>query len=500
MTTTSLVELTLSSNPLLRPHGGVIDYGHIIDGREVADGPCFETEDPATGLPWATVALGDTGTVDHAVASARNTYDRVWSGISGIERGRILQAASRRLIELEDEIAHIEAIDCGKPLRQTLGDVRIAARYLEIFGNAAGTLRGQQIPLPGQMVDFTVREPFGVSGQINSWNFPINMACRSIGAALAAGNTVVAKTAEMTPISTTILGRILLDVGLPAGALNIVHGSGKDVGAALSGHPDVDLITFTGSVATGRRVATRAAEQLTPCILELGGKSPVVVFADADLDQLARELVAGFTDANGQSCDLPSLLVVESSVEQTVLERLAKGVAALTIGPGVKDPDVSALISQKQRTQVASYVDQAKKQGARLVGSGEPAVGPELKSGWYYPPTILAGVRPDMTIAREEVFGPVLAVMTFSEESEAIALANASDFGLSSYVWTKDVGRALRVSGAIRAGQCYVNCFSSSDNAALPFGGFKKSGYGREKGLEALQSYTQTKNICISTA
>lgn len=491
-----------NTDPITGPVLQTVAYGLIIDGREVESSSRekFDAEDPATGRAFATVALGREDDVNRAVAAARKAFTGEWSRTSATERGRLLQRAAARLLEIEEPLARLEAMDCGKPLDQARADVRTAARYLELFGNSASALHGSQIPVGPEVLDFTVREPFGISAQINSWNFPINMAARSMGAALAAGNTVVIKTPELAATSTTVLGRVLHEVGLPGGVVNIVHGYGADVGAALSSHPDVDLITFTGSVPTGRSVAANAARNLIPCVLELGGKSPVVIFDDADIERAARHLAIGFTEANGQSCDLPSLVLVQESRKDDFLRELAGHVDRLSIGPGLENPDVSALISRQQRDRVAKFVDNARLAGATVVRGGSVPSGPDIEDGWFYEPTILSDVQPHMAVAREEIFGPVVSVMTFEDETEAITLANASEYGLSSYIWTRDTGRALRMSLAIRAGQVYVNCFSSGDSPMLPFGGFKKSGYGREKGVEALKTYTQTKNICLSLA
>lgn len=490
------------TDPITGPVLQSVDYGLIINGEEVDASyrERFDADDPATGRAFATVALGREVDVNRAVAAARKAFTGEWSRISATERGRLLQRAAARLLQIEEPLARLEARDCGKPLDQARADVRTAARYLELFGNSASALHGSQIPVAPDVLDFTIREPFGISAQINSWNFPINMAARSLGAALAAGNTVVIKTPELAATSTTVLGRVLHDVGLPGGVVNIVHGYGADVGAALSSHPDVDLITFTGSVPTGRSVAANAARNLIPCVLELGGKSPVVIFDDADIERAARQLATGFTEANGQSCDLPSLVLVQESRKDEFIRELADHVDRLRIGPGLENPDVSALISRQQRDRVAAFVDHARLAGATVVRGGCVPSGPEIEDGWFYEPTILSDVQPHMAVAREEIFGPVVSVMTFEDEAEAVTMANASAYGLSSYVWTRDTGRALRMSLAIRAGQVYVNCYSSGDSPMLPFGGFKKSGYGREKGVEALKTYTQTKNICLSLA
>jgi acyl-CoA reductase-like NAD-dependent aldehyde dehydrogenase len=326
----------------------------------------------------------------------------------------------------------------------------------------------------------------------------MNMAARSLAAALAAGNTAVLKSPALAPCTTAVLGQLIQEAGIPPGVVNIVHGTGAEAGAALSEHPDIDMLTFTGSVSTGRRVAAAAAATVTPCVLELGGKSPTIVFDDAPIAEVASRLATGIVEANGQSCDLPSVALVQDSVYEEFLEAIATEIGKLTVGPAVDDPDVGPLISADQRDLVESYIAAGMREGARLVcGGGRPA---RPTTGWYLEPTVLADVTPQMTVAKEEIFGPVLAVQRFTSESDALALANGTGYGLAAFVWSQDIDRALRAQRTLRAGQVFVNCFSSGDSVLMPFGGFKDSGYGREKGFEALRTYTRTKTVCIGIA
>jgi acyl-CoA reductase-like NAD-dependent aldehyde dehydrogenase len=401
------------------------------------------------------------------------------------------------VLESAEALAVWETRDCGKRLTLARQDVQNAARYFEFFGNLAADLGGRQVPVGPDVLNLTVREPYGVSAQINAWNFPLSMAARSCAAALAAGNTVVMKTSEHAPATTAMLGRLLTEAGLPAGVVNVLHGYGHDCGDLLASAADVDLLTFTGSVATGISVATSAAQAMTPCVLELGGKSPAIVFGDADLGLAASQLARALVDSNGQCCDLPSRALIDRGVHDRFVELVAAEFATMTWGPGSEDHDWGPLISVDQRDRVSAMVERACADGAQLLFGGSCRERPE--GGAYFEPTILVDVDPSMEVATKEVFGPVLSVLPFDDEAMAISLANDSPFGLAAFVWTGDLGRAVRVTRDVRAGQVYVNCFGSGDPVMTPFGGTGVSGYGREKGYAALETYSQLKNVCISS-
>lgn len=475
-------------------------FGLLIDGveDEAAERRTFGSHDPASGNQIGEFARAGAADVDRAVIAARRAYESTWRHTSAAERGRVLLDIARRIRQDAEQLAVDETRDCGKPLTQTRLDVELAARYFEFFGGAAPTLHGEQLPLGDRVADFTVREPYGVCGQLNAWNFPLNMAARSLAPALAAGNTAVLKPPELAPFTTGMLGRLLVELDLPPGVVNIVHGIGTEAGAAISRHPHFDLLTFTGSVKTGRRVAAAAAEAITPCVLELGGKSPVLVFDDADLDRASQHLAHGFVEAAGQSCDLPSLAVVHSSVYDAFVQQLLDQVETFSIGPGLSDPEIGPLISKQQRSKVEDYIAGAVEQGASVAFGGHRPTSADTADGWFVEPTILTNATPDMTVAREEIFGPVLTVVRFETDAEAVEIANGTGYGLAGFVWTSDVGRGLRMTRDVRAGQVYLNCFGSGNPVMTPFGGFGSSGYGREKGFEALRTYTQTKNICLS--
>jgi aldehyde dehydrogenase (NAD+) len=475
----------------------------IIDGARVgaSDGGTFDVYDPSTGEIFTRVAKATTADVDRAVQSARAAMEsRAWGGIVPAERGRILFRIAQAIRGAAEELAALESRDNGKPLRQARTDVQVAARYFEFFAGIADKIMGQTIPLGPGFLDYTVREPIGVSAQIIPWNYPIQIGARGVAPALAAGCAVVLKPAEEAPMTALRLGELALGAGLPPGALNVVPGFGPEAGAALASHPDINQLTFTGSVEVGILVAKMAAENIVPVVMELGGKSPNIVFADADLDLTATGVANAIFQNAGQTCSAGSRLLVERGAHEAVLERLRAHVRKMTIGPGPSDPDLGPIISQKQLDTIERYVAIGRDEGARVAAGGERPSDPALGRGFFFQPTLLDAVAPGMRVAQEEIFGPVLAIIPFDDLEEAIAIGNRSQYGLVAGVWTRDINKAMAISSRIKSGQVYVNTYGAGGGVELPFGGYKKSGYGREKGLESLASYTQVKNVCVKYA
>ena len=468
-------------------------WGHWIGGAQVPPtaGRYFPTASPATGAVVASVADGDAADVDLAVNAAREAL-AVWSARPPVERSRVLMRLSQLIRENVDELDRLERSETGK--LNARGEINYAADYFEYYAGVLRALTGDVIDIGPQAHAFTRREPWGVVGVITPWNAPLNQASREIAPALAAGNTLVVKPAEATSLSTLRLGEIAQRAGLPDGVLNVVSGDGPGAGAPLVAHPLVRKIAFTGSVATGRRIARAAGERLIPVTMELGGKSPNIIFADADLDSAIPAAARAFTGNTGQVCSAGTRLIVQRAVHDEVVDRVAAQAGGLRPGR-----QLGPLITEAQYRKVSGYFDVAAADGARLV-TGGPAdlraeLGPELSGGFFVQPTVYADVTMDMRIAREEIFGPVLAVIGFDDEDEAVAVANDTEHGLVAGLWTSDVGRALRVSAKLQAGNVYVNGWGAPLD--VPFGGYKDSGYGREKGFEALKDFTQVKSIVV---
>ncbi len=474
--------------------------GLIIDGRKAgaSDGGALDVYDPSTGQVLARVAKATRADIDRAVAAARRAMEaKDWGGLAPAERGRVLFRIAQAIRDRAEELAVLESRDNGKPLRQARTDVQVAARYFEFYGGVADKILGTTIPMGPGLLDFTVREPIGVSAQIVPWNYPIQIGSRGVAPALAAGCAVVMKPSSEAPMTALRLGEIGLECGLPPGALNIVPGTGSEAGVALASHPGVNQITFTGSVEVGVAVAKMAAENVVPVVMELGGKSPNVVFADADADLAVQGVAKAIFQNAGQTCSAGSRLLVERKAHGAFVERLVAHTRAMKLGPGVDDPDMGPIISKRQLETIEQYVAVGQKEGARVAAGGRRPADTNLPGGFYYEPTLLDEVTPAMRVAQEEIFGPVLAILTFDEVEEAAEIANDSVYGLVAGVWTRDINKALALAERIKSGQVFVNTYGAGGGVEMPFGGYKKSGYGREKSLEALASYTQTKNVCI---
>jgi aldehyde dehydrogenase (NAD+) len=451
---------------------------------------------PSDGQTIGEVARGGAADIDAAVKAARMALDSAWGKMPAAERGRLLMKLSRAVVDHHDALSLAEAADTGKPLRQARADIIALARYFEFYAGACDKVHGETLPYLDGYTVLTLREPYGVTGHIIPWNYPAQIFGRSVGAALAMGNACVVKPAEDASLSTLMVGQLALDVGFPSGALNIVPGYGEEAGAALAGHPGIDHISFTGSPEVGTLVQIAAAKNHRPVTLELGGKSPQLVFADADQAAALPFIVGGIVQNAGQTCSAGSRVLVQETIYDQFIDAVAGKFKALRVGASDMDLDVGPVINAAQKTRVNSYLDLARRDGLKFLGEGSiaPNVSPD---GFYVTPTVIGDVPADHRLAQEEIFGPVLVAMRFRDEAEALRLANGTPYGLVAGVWTNDGGRQLRLAKAIRTGQVFINNFGAGGGVELPFGGVKRSGHGREKGFEALFHFSTLKTIAI---
>jgi aldehyde dehydrogenase (NAD+) len=430
------------------------------------------------------------------VRAARNCYDSVWSKLSAAERGRLLMRLSNKIADHAEELAAIEQRDCGKPTKQAKADALALVRYFEFYAGACDKLHGETLPYQEGYTVLTWREPHGVTGHIIPWNYPMQIFGRSVGGALAAGNVSVVKPSEDACLSLIRVAQLAAEVGFPAGAINVVTGFGHEVGDALARHEGVDHISFTGSPRVGTLIQQVAAERHCPVTLELGGKSPQIIFEDADLDAALPVVINAIVQNAGQTCSAGSRLLVQKSIYEPLLERLGKTFENLRVGPAAMDLDVGPLIRQSQQQRVWDFLSDAQHAEIPMVAQGR-VVDEAPESGFYQAPTLLRDVPVTHRLAQEEVFGPVLAAMSFKDEDEAVQLANATKFGLVAGVWTRDGGRQLRMAKRVKSGQVFINNYGAGGGVELPFGGVKSSGYGREKGFEALYGFTTLKTVAI---
>ena len=466
----------------------------FINGAWIApiSGGTLPVEDPSTGQITGAIARGTPSDIDAAVDAAENALTGEWGRMSALERGRILARIGQLVLTRVDQLARIEAQDVGKPLTQARADAVALARYMEFYAGAADKIHGETIPYLDGYTVYTLREPHGVTGHIVPWNYPMQIIGRSVGAALTMGNACVLKPAEEACLTALAFAEIAREAGLPAGALNVVPGLGNEAGAALSSHPGVHHISFTGSVGVGKLIQKSAGENVVPVTLELGGKSPQLVFEDADVDDALPFLVnAGIQNA-GQTCSASSRILVHRSRFDEVCERMAQSYSALKVGPALSDLNVGPLISARQKEIVSGFLNT----GAQLEKIGEGGtVSVAPQSRHYVAPTLFAPVDANHSLAQDEIFGPVQVVIPFDNEDEAAMIANGTDFGLVASIWTESGARQMRLAKRLRSGQVFINNYGAGGGVELPFGGVGKSGHGREKGFEALYGFSTLKTV-----
>jgi len=454
----------------------------------------METFDPGTGLAFARFAAGNADDVDVAVRSASAALCGRWHSMSPAERGRTLHRVADLIRTNAARLAVVETLDSGKRLVEALGDVAGAANCFDYYAGACDKHQGETIPLGPDYLAYTLHEPVGVTAHIIPWNYPLSTAARGIAPALAAGCTVVAKPAEQTPLTALMLADLCLQAGLPPGVCNVVTGTGREAGAALVRHPGIHHISFTGSVTTGVDVMQSAAPNITRLVLELGGKSPIVVLQDCDLDNAVDNVLGAIFENAGQICSAGSRLVVARAIHEQLVERVVARAQALTLGHGLRNPGIGPVSSVAHLHKIAGYVERARLRGVRVRTGGNIRRDPDTGQGWFFEPTVLDDLSPMDEAVQEEIFGPVLGVQVFDDLDEAVALANGTPFGLVAGVFTRDFSTAHRLAQRIDAGQVFINEYFAG-GISVPFGGNKRSGFGREKGLEALRSYSRTKSV-----